>query len=69
MFVFTENELNATPNEVKAAVGDFNKVGMRPIIVTTEDEIVRNSWKQLVNDTQGSIYNIDDLATEEGAEE
>jgi len=69
LFAFTESELNATTNEVKAAVGDFNKLDMRTIIVTTEDDTVRDSWKKLVEGTQGSIYNIDDLATEEGAEE
>ncbi|MBP3284128.1 MAG: flagellar hook-associated protein FlgK [Clostridia bacterium] len=68
LFAFTESELNATPEEVKAAVGDFNKLDMRTIIVTTEDDVVRNSWKKLAEGTEGSIYIIDDLATEEGAE-
>jgi len=69
LFAFTEGELNATKEQVKAAVGDFNKMDMRTIIVTPDDEAVKSTWKKLVEGTQGSIYNIDDLATEEGAEE
>lgn len=69
LFAFTESELNATTPEIKGAVSDFNKIGMRTIIVAPNDETVRNSWKKLVEGTEGSIYNIDDLATEEGAED
>ena len=68
LFAFTESELNATKEQVKFAVGEFNKAGVRTILVTPEDEAIKNSWKKLVEGTEGSIYNIGDLATEEGAE-
>ena len=65
MLVFTDDEINNSVT-IEDTATRMNEVGMNLIAVTTED--AKRTWNELAEETDGNVFDIEELKTEDGAE-
>ncbi len=65
MMVFTDDKINNAVT-MEDAAARMNEIGMSLIAVTTEDS--KSSWSELAEETDGNVFDISELNTEDGAE-
>ena len=65
LMVFTDNKIGTDATRDSIATR-MNEIGMSIIAVTTDD--AKASWGELAEKTEGNVFDISELKTEEGAE-
>lgn len=65
MLVFTDEQMDLG-TDIENTAKMLNDIDMRLIAIAPEEQY--SSWMELAQETNGNVYNIEDLRTEEGAE-
>ena len=60
MMVFSDNTVTGSQAQLNSSIDKLRDLGMRVIAVTDDtNQVVVNSWGQLTNSTEGSIYSLE----------